>query len=304
MDLKEITASMRLEIQGSRNQRLFDEAKQRHTVLAHQPDVDSVLEVLADDSPEGYWEREAITQALIGEHQRRPHRLWSTLLTIAYYPMLCMLRVRTMSDALSAEELDHLVVFCFLEVLERIPMHPKRAKTSVRLRSKTRRRVFAALRREQGRQDDLFFRDTEGLLNLEQEQFQLGIPEEMAVNQGSLWPEPRPPEQPPKNEKDQAEMVRFLFELLGDDVNPEDVEVLISTLVRGETLGNFSRLFSHGVTPVERRRIYERIKRRHSRALARLRALLASENVPVLDPEAFASIGAQNSPGGSEAAGA
>jgi len=304
MDLKEITAGMRQEIRGSRNQRLFDEAKQRHTVLAHHSDVDSVLEVLADDSPEGYWEREAITQALIGEHQRRPHRLWSTLLTIAYYPMLCRLRVRTMSDALSAEELDHLVVFCFLEVLERIPMHPKRAKTSVRLRSKTRRRVFAALRREQGRQDDLFLRDFDGLLDLEQEQFQLGIPEEMATEPGTLWPESRPPERPPKNEKDQAEMVRFLFELLGDDVNPEDVEVLISTLVRGETLGNFSRFFSHGVTPVERRRIYERIKRRHSRALARLRALLTSENVPVSDPEGFASIGAQNSPGGSEAAGA
>jgi len=304
MDLKEITASMKLEIQGSRNQRLFDEAKQRHTVLAHHPDVDSVLEVLADDSPEGYWEREAITQALIGEHQRRPHRLWSTLLTIAYYPMLCMLRVRTMSDALSAEELDHLVVFCFLEVLERIPMHPKRAKTSVRLRSKTRRRVFAALRREQGKQDDLFLRDFDGLLDLEQEQFQLGIPEEMAVAQGSLWPEPPPPKKPPKNEQDQAAMVRFLFELLGEDPNPEDTEVLISTLVRGETLGKFSRLFSHGVTPVERRRIYERIKRRHSRALARLRALLADQDVPVFDPEAFASIGAQNSPDGSEAAGA
>lgn len=304
MDLKKTTAALRKEIRGQRNQRVFDEAKQRHSVLAHHADVESVLAVLAEDCPQAYLEREGLAQALIMEHQRRPHRLWSAILTIAYYPMLCMLRVRTMSDAMSAEELDHVVVACFLEVLGRLPMEPRRIKTSVRLRSKTRRKLFRLLRKEQRRQGRVFNRDTEGLLDLEQERFELGIPEEMAVDRSSLWPESRPRSNPPKNEKDQAAAVRFLFELLGDDVLPEDVEVLIATQVRGETVARFARLFSHGVTPVERRRIYERIKRRHSRALARLRARIAERCVPVSEEGGFASTGAEKTPGGSEAAGA
>ncbi len=162
MDLKCMTSDLKREVQGERNRRRFDEAKRRHSVLGHHEEVDSVLAVLGDESAERYWEREAITRALIVEHQRRPHRLWSAMLTIAYYPMLCRLRVRTRSDAVTPAELDQLVVVCFLEVLERIPMEPRRDKTSVRLRSKTRRRVFGMLRREQGRQDELQHRTRSG----------------------------------------------------------------------------------------------------------------------------------------------
>jgi len=292
MDLKSMTNALRIEALGEAYRRRFDEAKGYHSVLAHHEDVASVLAVLSDESQQRYWEREAITRALVVEHQRRPHPLWSAVLVVAYYPMLLRLRVRTVSDAMSPEELDQQVVACFLEVLERIPMEPKRDRTCVRLRSKTRKRLFRLLRKEQGRQDRLYLRDTAGLLDLEQQQFELGDPEEMACERASLWPGTRRPIRAPRNERDQAAKLRFLTELIGDGLNPEDVELLITTLVRGETVANFSRLFSRGMPAVEKRRIYERIKRRHSRALARLRAMVAERSVPESDQGGIASIGA------------
>ena len=102
--------------------RVFDEAKARHRCLARHATVLSALAVMGEESPAGWVEREALTRALIEEHQATSLPFWASALLVAYYPMLSRLRHRIWGDALDRDDLDQLVVSCFLQVVAAFPL--------------------------------------------------------------------------------------------------------------------------------------------------------------------------------------
>jgi hypothetical protein len=98
------------------------------------------------------------------------------------------------------------------------------------------------------------------------------------------WPEPRPIPRRGLDPVDWSDAVRFLVQHAGHALTDEQLELMIATLVVGERLPEYVRRRNPDLRPDEFRRIYQRIKRRHSRTLALLRETLAPlRDVPADD---------------------
>jgi hypothetical protein len=85
-------------------------------------------------------ERYALVAALVAEHQRRPHPLWTMILLLAFAPMLQ--RLRAGLGRAKDEERDQRAIFAFLEALKTI--EPAGSYVAVALRRATRKALFAA----------------------------------------------------------------------------------------------------------------------------------------------------------------
>lgn len=127
----------------------FESARSRHAVLARQATVQALLDLMRDESPGRWSEREAVTRALVAEQQRNACGLWASLLLCAYYPMLSRLRHRIYGHAFDDDDLDQLVISGFLQVVADLDLDEVPDRTAMRLRQRTERRVFKTLRREQ-----------------------------------------------------------------------------------------------------------------------------------------------------------
>ncbi len=257
--------SLRAEVRAARHEPLFEDARRHQEALGQHLSVASVLGLLSDDGPERYAERDALTLALIAEQRRAPCSLWASVLLIAYFPMLSRLRHRIWGDALPGEDLDQLVVLCFLKAVEEYPLDRHLDRTALRLRQRTERLVFQRVRREQ--------RSLERQTSTSPEVF-----EELC--QGG-WPEVRDEGHPgPRNASDAADMISLLVELTGDSLDGETFDLLTATLVCGRRIPAFIERLHLGLSPEVRARVYQRIKRRHSRALQRLRPSLEGRACP------------------------
>lgn len=267
MGLQYVRRALKTELRAETSMKLFDETKKRYPVLAEHETPLSVLAVLGDESERRWAEREALTRTLVTEEQERPHPLWAALLLAAYYPMLSRLRHRIYGDDLDPEDFDQLVVSTFLEVVRAFPLDQRRDRTCMHLRQMTQRRVFRHIREEHAARvliapDDI---------------------SEMPPFAPEAWPGvPKPKRRrhkagaEPVDDREAVELLTSRAACLGQD----QLDLVITTIVRGERLRVYvNRTYSDRGAD-ERDRIYQRLKRQRSRTLTRLRGLLADLRCP------------------------
>lgn len=283
MELKSIRRALKHELRAEKNGDLFQNASRRHPELSGHETPMSVLAVLGDSAASRWEEKDALVRAIIKEQQERPHEFWTSLLIVAFYPMLSRLRHRILGDVLTPDDLDQLVVSSFLEVVSSFPLAQKTDRTCMHLRQMNQRRVFRLLRREQSEQESVLAVKVDELERLEEELVEMGDPEELSRMQRLRWPETSTTRSKKADIKEQARMTAFLKDRVGADIEEDRLELLIATQVRGEMLSRYVARLYPEISSKERRRTYQRIKRRHSRALTKLRKLL-NEKCPRTDP--------------------
>ena len=236
--------------------RTFAAAAVRQPLLADHANMTAVLTALDDERAETYPRRDALTRALVNEHQHSHDPVWSSALVVAYFPMLCRLRNRLVSDTIPREELDQVVITAFLSAVNDLNEHERTDRIAMRLRQRTERQVFAFLRSEREHQLPT---DTE-----EREQLEAELRE--------LHPEPR-------TDQHLFDVVRLLEKAAAAGLPDHCLDALKAPLVHREMLREF--VARNGPADgLSRNRLYQRLKRRRSRALKRLRDLLGLSPAP------------------------
>ena len=277
MGLHQMKCALRAEVRAERNQKRFEEAKKYQLELQDHETVLSVLAVLGDESALRYAEKETLTRALLREHKRRPHPFWNAVLVVAFYPMLARLRGRIYGDAVPGDDLDQIILAAFFEVVRGFPLPQRRDRTCMYLRQMTQRQVFKLLRSEQRELEQMRFDDPEDVSRRQNDL--------ESVGQGASWPETKPERGRRRDPKESAALVSFLVAHAGHILDGDKLELVVATLVRGELLTSYVDRIHPELSPSERRRTYQRIKRRHSRAIARLREVLAELRVDLECPQ-------------------
>jgi hypothetical protein len=248
--------SLRGEVLSLRNAHLFVAAQKRHGALGHHGTIASVLGVLDDERRSAYVEKEALTRAIVAELQQTSTSFWPAVLLLAYYPMLSRLRHRIYGDTISSCDLDQIVIATFLSVVADFPLGDKQDRVAMHLRQRTQRRVFQILRDDQRYQDVV--------LPADQAELELGGIGEWPVTASSG-------DRGPRNAKDAAAVVALLVEHGGDLLDGECFDVVTATSICGRRIAEYLRRVAPELERDDRSREYQRIKRRHSRAIARLR---------------------------------
>ncbi len=122
----------------------YREALPRLPALAPYPEVSALAATLAPGSKFDDESRAGIVLALVDEQARAPLPLWSSLLALAFTPMLLRLRSRLRRP--KDTDLDQEVLLAFLEAAVRVPQSTAPWHVAICLRRTTERRVFDHMR--------------------------------------------------------------------------------------------------------------------------------------------------------------
>ena len=266
--LHDLKPALQRERLTERDERRFDAARRRHPALAEHETVQSVLEALRDPSAGRQAEQEALTRALVAEQQTRPHPFWATVLLVAFHPMLCRLLGRLAGSTPDSRDLDQMLVAAFLEAVAELPLQERDRRALAHLRWATRNKAFSWLQREWRERSLLEPVDPERLVLVEGER--LGHPG------GRRWADlvQSPPAPSVPSEGRRLEL--FLVVHLRGRLDADSLELVIRTLVRGERLRTLVDRTWPQLSPAARRRAYERLKRRHSRAVRQMRKVFGA----------------------------
>ena len=266
-------ATLHRDILSPRHVRRFEDARCRLSALASYPSIAAVLDVLERMDPEAYAGKESLARAIIAEQQGSsgaqpvagPTSFWASVLLVACYPMLGNLRARIAGTDLPPNDLDQLVLATFLQVVSEFPLDRHRDRTFMRLRQQTRRQVFRHLT-EHRRQEDLLWPTEMEVLD------DLGEP---------AWPET--PGQAPVERPEPVELaaaVTLLVERAAGVLDGAGFDLVTATLVCGRRIQCYIQRTFPGLPPDQERRLYQSIKRRHSRAVGRLRGVMTAPRGP------------------------
>jgi len=238
---------------------MYEAARRRQPALGAYPTIATVLGALEVKNKKVFAEKEVLARAFIAEVQVCPSSLWTSLLLVCCFPLLGNLRKRIAGDELPAEELDQLVVATFLDVVAGFPLDQYLNRTFLHLRQQIQQQVFRLLA-EQRRQESLFWpMDPPALDNL-------GDP---------CWADlSRSPGVHP-DATDFAEAVCLLVEQGADLLDGEGFDLVTSTSICGRRIRSFIHRSAPGLDERDVSRLRRNAKRRHSRAVARLRKKMA-----------------------------
>jgi hypothetical protein len=260
-------------VNGAPAKVLFAAAKTRHSAFSKCDSPAAVLAAMSDVPKASWVERERLTRALLAETQTQPHSFWTALLLAAYYPMLLRLRGRIRGRIFDSVELDQLVVATFIEVARAFPLDQRKNRTCMYLRQMTERRVFQVVRLESAMREMTSFQ----------------LVENVDLTKLPPWPSPRLRHGTKTDPApvDDSEAVALLASR-ASSVSQEQIALLVATMVRGEPLRLYvARAFAQ-YDPVERDRLYQRLKRQRARTLIRLRPAFADLRGGELgEPEVF-----------------
>jgi hypothetical protein len=240
----------------------FAEARSRHRVLARFADVDDVLAFMKLETAETYPERDALSRVAIDERLRGRHEFWSSLLAVAYYPMLSRLRFRIWGQPLPDEDLDQLVLMSFFAVVDGFKLERWTDRTAMRLRQHTSRAVFDEVIRVQKR------RSAEPELRAEEP---IDVEDYAALE---VFDELE------RSSELDATAARLRARLRAD-MTINDLDLLVATVVYGRTIRQAMEAQLAG-TGEDLERAYQRYKKRHSRGVWRLTRSLTDRSDPAL----------------------
>ena len=256
--LRTMVGQLRTDVTSPSRQGTFELARARRAAFATHASTASVLAALSDDRDSTYPEREQLTQALLAECRAQAEPVWRSMLVVAYYPLLSRLRRRIVGDAVPREDLDQLVLTAFLSAIDALLPHECVDRTAMRLRQRTERQVFRLLRRARQEQEV-----PTAIHDLGPDAATLGV---------------LPDEQ--EDQQEVSERARTLVRVAQGAVADRSLDVLVATVIRRESLRDYVQRTVQGGVLV-RERAYQRLKRQRTRALQKLRALLA---VPPASP--------------------
>jgi len=255
--LKALIEQLRQQVLNT-SRSVFEAGRSKHPVLSAHPDVAAVLAALADEREASYPARDALANGLLAMHRTSRTPFWSSVLAVAFFPMLSRLRNRIIGDAVPRDELDQLVLASFWSALSELPLTGHGSdRLPMRLRQRTQRLVFQSLRREREQQHPSLDDDERG----EELQRVIGA----RVDRSAI--------------EDRVELAHLLERAALDGVPRASLEVLAATTLRSELLRNYvSRV---GPTDAEEcERLYERLKRQRTRVVQRLRSIANGKTLP------------------------
>jgi hypothetical protein len=250
--LKLIITAMRRDVLSPRHRATFEAWRTNEPCLEPFASVEALLSALEDNHEESYPIREALTRALLRRYRTLRHTLPSSILLLAFRPMLMRLRLRVVTSAIPPDDVDQLVVTSFLAAVAEFAHGPPIDRLALRLRQRTARYVFAALPNEIG----------EPRANVDVETF---LSETMEVDSADT-----------SAEASAAVARHDLDALAAGAVRKAVVDVLCATFEHPEGLRAYVMRTAAGELE-ERERTYQRLKRARTRALSRLRLRAAEE---------------------------
>jgi hypothetical protein len=229
---------------------VFEHGRVAEPALAAHADVAGVLAALADEREATYPLRDELTRALLAMHRHHKATLWSSMLAVAYFPMLSRLRHRIIGDAVPREELDQLVFTAFWSTLAELPVHGRGSdRLPMRLRQRTQRQVFRTLKKERDEQHSSLDDDSSAA-----QEHELKAAQRVSRSAG----------------EDRIDLALLLEKAAADGVPQASLELLAATVLRRELLRNYVLRIGPS-DELERARLYQRLKRQRSRVLMRLR---------------------------------
>lgn len=265
MNFKRQRQMLRREIRSDNHKAVFVQARACHPELASYDTVIELLKVVESTDSSGFQEKESLLQVVLTEHVECPQPVWAALLLLACFPMLTTLSQRIHSASMSNAERDQLVTTSFLEVIAAYSSKDNDERMFMHLRRLTHRRVFRVvqehsriLKREQPTCHEL-----------------LRLHEERCIDEHrhALWPEMRPDERGGNTVREREEQLALLEEFASMVLSRDKLALVIATLVDGFQLRDYVKRMYPSVTGEEHQRLYQRIKRRHSRVVQELREL-------------------------------
>jgi hypothetical protein len=204
--------------------------------------------------------RSAVTAAMIAEAQRGDDSTWTTLLMLAYFPGLLRIRATMKPSAgLRCEDLNALLVECFLETVSTLPLETQGRLAVVNLILGTRKSAWQHLARETARADR-----------------EEPLPDAADELIGGNYPSPE--RLAIAREADrilQPERIRGWVQDLLRDETEDDLLLVLGTHATGKPLIDWVRDQNPDLDGAALVREYSRLRRRRSRLLQRLRDRLA-----------------------------
>ncbi len=257
------------EIGNPRSAEEYKKAGKRHKLLERYPDIKSLLAVLENgkEYPLDYMNK--LVRLMIEEYQSTRNSLWISLLILTYFPMLARLRGRIYPDGVEANDVDQLIAETFIEIVIGFPLNKYRDRAGLHLRQMTQRKVFGYLNREKRHREKL-------------DDF---IEEAKSIN------DPRPINEKKKrrvtlNMGETKEMALILGYLAEGDLSEENLDLIIATVLRKESLKSYIYRTKTFYGDEEFSRIYQRIKRRKYRVRQRLQELMETPHTDLrLNPK-------------------
>ena len=228
----------------------FESARARRPELASFASILDVLEALESRSNTSDERRHAIVAELVREHRATKSAMWSKALVVAFYPAMQALRARLALGGVGLEEIDQVIVTGFLNAIAALPEKALGHFAAFRICRRMERYVFRFLASERG------FRR---LTTSAHEDDTAVVPQ--VVGDG-----------PDPTAYDRVAL-GFLLRCAGKHgVSPSTLALLEVTAFEGTSLSALAKQIEPHDAHT-RKRLYERLKRRRSRALRRLRAL-------------------------------
>jgi len=268
MPLRDVLNMMIADIRSSKYEVRFQQARQRVSMLAPYDSAASLLDAIDARPTRRYSLGEPLLRALVGDYQRHPDSLVSGLLVALCTPMLEGLRSRLFC-VFEDDELDQRVLCGFLEFVAALDLGKvEEGRTFVYMRTEFAKRMFRAVVAAHREQDREVSTDPKVLLDLlEAEQDEVEM---------MLWgPTPNPPPSPADREREVAAQTIFLLEHGSKVLDPDRLELVMHTHVLGGRLTDYVESRHSGLSSSQRRKVYQRDKRRHARAVHLLRETLA-----------------------------
>jgi hypothetical protein len=240
-------------------------------VLREFAGIEGVLGILADGTRCHASRADRIVSALVKEYQREHHPFWSSVLILAFRPMLENIRRRIDDPILTHEDVSQTLILAFQETLADIDVSEGKRLIVLRLRQETRRRVFFALNEE---------RRIRGLCRTLQDDLLMNLSDEDCE-----WPD-----SPIAPSAEDPVIIETAVEMLREGATPfisaDDIELIAFTAVRGQSLWKFIDDRFPVAFEAARIRAYERLKRRRSRKIIQIRYLFEKLFVPKTDVSA------------------
>jgi hypothetical protein len=228
----------------------FEEARSRRPALAPYATAHAVLEALGCIDPATFGARDAVVRDLALEYRETHEALWSRMLLVAFYPAMANLRARLALGAVGHDEIDQVILTGFLNAVDTVSLRSLHAIAAFRICQLTERYVFRYLVRERGFRR-VFTHTADDAATLAR----------------------RPSEASCDASPEDAAELGLLLRAARAHGFPEATIALLQATANGRvSLSKFAR-HVEPTDDVARRRLYERLKQRRSRALKRLRAL-------------------------------
>ncbi len=229
----------------------FARGRASQPALAPFETPDALLTALSLSSSATAPERDALTLALVAEHQRKAHPVWSSILLAAYEPMLCGVWKR----ALDKRDAQARLVLAFLEVIAKLDVDDPPSLVALHLRHAVERSVFGST--------------AEAAIE----------PQRLSLSEARKEPHPDSPDARIALNDEMRRLERELARLF-DDEAPLVLQVLVHARTGRVPLEAFIEERHGDLTPRARALLYQRLERHRRVALAHLERQFGANAFP------------------------